>query len=244
MIHSAIQEQTVLEQPKTQNASLPVQSAIQQNTTPVVSEQSSAEPPKKVDLLKLGNKPVNLKKNEKVELRKPNDEILKKVIVGLGWDPARAGMSIDCDSSVFMCQGGKLRSRNDIIAFYNKCHSSGAVLHHGDNLTGDGAGDDERITIDLTKMPPTYDCIVIVVNIFLSLIKMQHFGKIKNCYMRICDQKGKELCRYTLSENGEYNKKSAMIFGELLKQDDVWVFHAIGQGTNDHSIDRLAARFK
>lgn len=85
---------------------------------------------------------------------------------------------------------------------------------------------------------------MIVVNIFLSLIKMQHFGKIKNCYMRICDQKGKELCRYTLSENGEYNRKSAMIFGELLKQDDVWVFHAIGQGTNDHSIDRLAASFK
>ena len=244
VIHSALQEQAVLEQPKTQNTSPTVQSAIQQNTTPVVSEQSSAEPPKKVDLLKLGNKPVNLKKNEKVELRKPNDEILKKVVVGLGWDPARAGMNIDCDSSVFMCQGGKLRSRNDIIAFYNKCHSSGAVLHHGDNLTGDGAGDDERITIDLTKMPPTYDRIVIVVNIFLSLIKMQHFGKIKNCYMRICDQKGKELCRYTLSENGEYNKKSAMIFGELLKQDDVWVFHAIGQGTNDHSIDRLAARFK
>ena len=244
MIHSAIQEQAVSEPPKTQNASPAVQSAIQQNTTPVVSEQSSAEPPKKVDLLKLGNKPVNLKKNEKVELRKPNDEILKKVVVGLGWDPARAGMNIDCDSSVFMCQGGKLRSRNDIIAFYNKCHNSGAVLHHGDNLTGDGAGDDERITIDLTKMPPTYDRIVIVVNIFLSLIKMQHFGKIKNCYMRICDQKGKELCRYTLSENGEYNKKAAMIFGELLKQDDVWVFHAIGQGTNDHSIDRLAARFK
>ena len=244
IIHSAIQEQAVSEQPKTQNASLTMQSAIQQKHISAISEQSSTEPPKKVELLKLGNKPVNLKKNEKVELRKQNDEILKKVVVGLGWDPARAGMNIDCDSSVFMCQNGKLRSNRDIIAFYNKCHSSGAVLHHGDNLTGDGAGDDERITIDLTKMPPTYDRIVIVVNIFLSLIKMQHFGKIKNCYMRICDQKGKELCRYTLSENGEYNRKSAMIFGELLKQDDVWVFHAIGQGTNDHSIDRLAASFK
>ena len=243
-IHSSIQEQAVSEQPISHSSSPVVKSAIQQNTTPIVSEQSSAEPPKKVDLLKLGNKPVNLKKNEKVELRKPNDEILKKVVVGLGWDAAKAGMSIDCDSSVFMCQNGKLCSNRDIIAFYNKCHSSGAVLHHGDNLTGDGAGDDERITIDLTKMPPTYDRIVIVVNIFLSLIKMQHFGKIKNCYMRICDQNGKELCRYTLSENGEYNRKSAMIFGELLKQDDVWVFHAIGQGTNDHSIDRLAARFK
>ncbi len=62
--------------------------------------------------------------------------------------------------------------------------------------------------------------------------------------MWICDQKGKELCRNTLSENGEYNKESAMIFGELLKQDDVWVFHATGQRMNDHSIDRLAYRFK
>ena len=224
-----------------------VQSANQAQSASLPSEiqpQSAPEPPRKVELLKLGSKPVNLKKNEKVELRKANDEVLKAVVVGLGWDPAKAGVNIDCDSSVFLCQNGKLRSKNDVIAFYNKCHYSGAVLHHGDNITGNGAGDDERITIDLTKMPPSYDRAVIVVNIFLSRIKMQHFGKIKNCYMRICDQNGKELCRYTLSENGEYNRKSAMIFGELLRQGDVWVFHAIGQGTNDHSIDRLAARFK
>ena len=244
VVHSADQAQPAAVQPEIQPQSAAVQSAAALQTTPTDPAQSSEEPPKKIELLKLGNKPVNLKKNEKVELRKPNEKALKKVVVGLGWDPAKAGVNIDCDSSVFMCQNGKLRSSNDIIAFYNKCHHSGAVLHHGDNVTGNGAGDDERITIDLTKMPPTYDRVVIVVNIFLSRIKMQHFGKIKNCYMRICDQNGKELCRYTLSENGEYNKKSAMIFGELLRQDDVWVFHAIGQGTNDHSIERLAKRFK
>ena len=229
-----VQQETV--QPVQQQAS-PVQPVYQQ-------QQPPAQPQKKVELLKLGNQPVNLKKNDKVELRKPNDEVLKRVVVGLGWDAAKAGMSIDCDSSVFLCQNGKLRSNSDIVAFYHLKHSSGAVIHHGDNLTGDGDGDDEQITIDLMKLPSGYDRIVIVVNIFMSFVKRQHFGKIKNCFIRLCDQKGKELCRYTLSENGEYDKKTAMIFGELLKQGETWIFHAVGQGTNDNSIEALASHFK
>ena len=74
------------------------------------------------------------------------------------------------------------------------------------------------------------------------------YGKIKadigKILRQLCDQKGKELCRYTLSENGEYDKKTAMIFGELLKQGETWIFHAVGQGTNDNSIEALASHFK
>ncbi len=220
---------------------LPVQQTTLVDAT--VQQAVSSSPPES-EILKLGSHPVNLKKNQKVELRKPNNETLKKVIVGLGWDAKKIGFNIDCDASVILCQNGKFCSNNDIVAFYNKKHSSGAVIHQGDNLTGEGAGDDERIIIDLTKMPANYDRIIIVVNIFMSVIKRQHFGKIKNCYMRICEQKGKELCRYTLSENPEYDKKSAMIFGELIKQNDSWIFHAIGQGTSDHSISGLASHFK
>ena len=76
------------------------------------------------------------------------------------------------------------------------------------------------------------------------LLMQSGLGKIKNCFIRLCDQKGKELCRYTLSENGEYDKKTAMIFGELLKQGETWIFHAVGQGTNDNSIEALASHFK
>ena len=130
------------------------------------------------------------------------------------------------------------------MAFYNKCHSTGAVIHQGDNLTGAGSGDDEQIKIDLTKLPPEYDRLIIVVNIFMAKVLFQHFGKIKNCYMRLFEDKGKELCRYTLSDSKEYDKKTAMIFGELVKENGTWVFHAIGEGTKDGTIDKLAKRFQ
>ena len=208
---------------------------------PMTVPQSDAP---KVSLRKLEDKPISLKKHEKVELRKPDNSTLKQVIVGLGWDPVKVGASIDCDSSVFLCKGGRLVSGSDIVAFYNKVHSSGAVVHQGDNLTGSGDGDDEQIKIDLTKLPKGYDRIVIVVNIFMAKVKFQHFGKIRNCYMRLFEQRGKELCRFTLSDNNEYNKMTAMIFGELVLEDGSWVFHAMGEGTKDSTIEKLASRFK
>ena len=198
----------------------------------------------KVSLRKLEDKPISLKKNEKVELRKPDNSTLKRLTVGLGWDPAKAGASIDCDSSIFLCKGGRLVSESDIVAFYNKHHSSGAVIHQGDNLTGAGKGDDEQIKIDLTKIPNGYDRIIIVVNIFMAKVLFQHFGKIRNCYMRLFEDNGKELCRYTLSDSKEYDKKTAMIFGELVLENGSWVFHAIGEGTKDSSIEKLAKRFR
>lgn len=235
-----VQEDTTPEEP----VKIPDPAPVQQPplVRPVV--ENPTQPQEKVNLLKLGKKPVNLKKHEKVELRKPDNELLTKVVVGLGWDAAKAGVSIDCDSSVFLCKEGRLRSGSDIVCFHNLRHKSGAVHHRGDNLTGHGDGDDEQIMIDLTKLPPEYDRIVIVINIFLAKITRQHFGKVKNCFVRLCDHHGKELCRYTLSDNSEYDKKTAMIFGELLKQNDIWIFHAIGQGTNDGSIGRLASHFK
>ena len=190
-----------------------------------------------------GNKPISLKKGEKVSLKKEDGKELHKVIVGLGWDMAKVGTSIDCDASAFLCKNGKLgRSSDDVVCYTNLTHKSGAVRHKGDNLTGAGSGDDEQIFVDLDQLPPEYDRIVFVVNIFLAKISRQHFGMVKNCFIRICDGKGKEMWRYNLSEN--YDKMTAMIFGEVQKENGTWMFHAIGEGTKDGSITALRRRFR
>ena len=218
-----------------------------QNSAPVPPPSA---PSGKVSLKKLDPaKPISLKKDEKVQLRKETefiDEPVTDFLVGLGWDPAISGTRIDCDSSVFLCKGDKLDTSNDIVAYYNKRHFTGAVVHHGDNLTGNGDGDDEQIEIHLNKLPFEYDKIVIVVNVFMSKVSGIHFGKIRNCYMRICElyNMGPELCRYTLSDNPEYDKMSAMILGEFTRINGIWVFHALGQGTKDGSIEKLAKRYK
>ena len=113
----------------------------------------------------------------------------------------------------------------------------------GDNLTGEGDGDDEQILIDLSKVPEVYDKIVFVVNIYDCKSRDQHFGMIENAFIRIVDvDTHNELCRYNLSEN--YDTMTAMIFGEVYRKDNEWKFNAIGQGTKDHNIKSLAKKFK
>ena len=149
---------------------------------------------------------------------------------------------IDCDASAIMLKDGKLRGSKDIVYFRNLKHSSGTVQHMGDNLTGAGDGDDEQIFIDLASVPADYDKIVIVVNIYQAASRNQHFGMIKNAYVRIIDQRNNsEICRYNLTE--DYSGQLAMIFGEVYRHNGEWKFNAIGQGTQDHGIDDLAKRY-
>ena len=104
---------------------------------------------------------VNLQKGQKVDLRKNDGGTLRRVMVGLGWDEAeqKGGFfaprkqDIDCDASAFVCTAGKLAGNNDVVYFGNLRHSSGAVVHMGDNLTGAGEGDDEQILVDLSALP-------------------------------------------------------------------------------------------
>ncbi|MBQ6774116.1 MAG: TerD family protein [Synergistaceae bacterium] len=199
---------------------------------------------------------VNLQKGQRVDLRKHDGSSLKKVMIGLGWDAAKresGGLlglfgskqvqSIDCDASVFLCSNGKVTDNNDIIYFGNLKHPSGAVTHMGDNLTGDGEGDDEEIFIDLTKLPANYDKLIFVVNIYEANKRNQNFGMIHNAFIRICDceNNNQELCRYNLSEN--YDGMTAMIFGEMYLHNGNWKFNAIGQATHDNSISELVRRF-
>lgn len=199
---------------------------------------------------------INLQKGQKISLSKDNmgnATNLRRAVVGLGWDAVKRGgglfgfgtqqvEDIDCDASALMLKGGRLASEQDVVFYGNLHHRSGAVNHMGDNLTGDGDGDDEQITIDLDRVPAEYDRIVIVVNIYRAEAKKQDFGLIRNAFMRICDgNTGRELVRYNLSEN--YAGKTAMIFGELYRHNDDWKMNAVGQGTADGSLSELMKRY-
>ncbi|MCR4783278.1 MAG: TerD family protein [bacterium] len=202
---------------------------------------------------------ISLKKGEKIDLRKSDGAGLTRIMVGLGWDPAKPGLArsllgivtlgimgsnVDCDATAMLCVNGKLVDQSaDIVYFGHLEHKSGAVQHMGDNLTGDGDGDDEQIMVDLTKLPEKYDKIIFVVNIFLAKLRFQHFGMIQNAFIRICDEKDQEFCRYDLSGK-EYNGMTSLIFGEVYRQDGVWKFNAIGKATTDGGLGSLAEKFK
>ena len=193
---------------------------------------------------------VNLQKGQKVELRKNNGGTLRRVMVGLGWDEVQQKRSffaprpqdIDCDASAILCVNGRLTAVGDLVFYNNLQHPTGAVRHMGDILTGAGEGDDEQIMVDLTALPSQYDKIVFVVTIYQARERGQHFGMIRNCFIRICDaETNQELCKYNLSEN--YNNMTAMIFGELYRYNGSWKFNAIGQPTTDNSISDMDKRF-
>ena len=197
---------------------------------------------------------VNLQKGQKINLKKSDGSKLSKIMVGLGWDAAESkggflssifgsSNNIDCDASVFLCKDGKLQSNDDVVYFGNLQHNSGAVKHMGDNLTGEGEGDDEQIFVNLDKIPPQYDKLVFVVNIYKAVDRKQHFGMIKNAFIRIVDSESNtELCRYNLSDN--YDGMLAMVTGEVYKKNGEWKFNAIGNGTKDAGLGELSRRFQ
>ena len=203
---------------------------------------------------------VSLQKGQKVNLSKDNAG-LAKVIVGLGWDEAKPSggggggffatlfggaatthQAIDCDASAIMLKNGKFVDRTDLVYFGNLKHKSGTVNHMGDNLTGEGEGDDEQIVIDMSRVPAEYDKIVIVVNIYQAVQRKQHFGMIENAFIRLVDARNnKEMCKYNLTEN--YSGMTAMIFGEIYRHNGEWKFNAMGNGTTDPGIGELCRRF-
>lgn len=193
---------------------------------------------------------VNLVKGQKVSLVKPGSAGLTKIMVGLGWDEvqqkrgffAPKPKDIDCDASVILCGAdGKVVSpdtKQNCVYFGNLRHPSGAVVHQGDNLTGAGEGDDEQIMVDLSIMPANVDKLVFVVNIYDANVRDQHFGLIRNAFIRIVDLKGNtELCRFNLTE--DYSGMTGVVVGELYRRNGEWKFNAIGQGVQNAS--RLAS---
>ncbi|MFE4503852.1 TerD family protein [Rhodococcus sp. NPDC056743] len=173
---------------------------------------------------------VTLAKGGNVSLSKaaPN---LTKIAVGLGWDArSTSGADFDLDASALVT-GPERKVLSDLhFVFYNNLRSpDGAIEHTGDNLTGEGDGDDEVINIDLPAVPPNVTNIFFPVSIHDADARLQSFGQVTNAYIRVVDlSTGSELARYDLSEDA--STETAMLFGEVYRHNTEWKFRAIGQG--------------
>jgi tellurium resistance protein TerD len=158
---------------------------------------------------------------------------LSKILVGLGWDTRSSdGQDFDLDASAFLLkEGDKVRGDTDFI-FYNQLKSpDGSVEHTGDNLTGEGEGDDEVIKVDLSRVPPEIQKISVAVTIHDAEGRRQNFGMVTNAFIRIVnDAGGAEIARYDLSEDA--STETAMVFGEVYRNGPEWKFRAVGQGYN------------
>ena len=175
--------------------------------------------------------PISLQKGQKVDLTKGNPT-LKHVLVGLGWDVNRydGGFAFDLDASAFLLGANGQTPNTDAFIFYgNLKHPSGAVEHLGDNRTGAGAGDDEQIKIDLSKVPENIEKIAFTVTIYDAETRNQNFGQVGNAFVRIYNEAtGEEMMRYDLGE--DFSIETAAVFGELYKHGSEWKFNAIGSG--------------
>ena len=192
---------------------------------------------------------ISLVKGQKVSLTKEAPG-LKKMIVGLGWDVntgfhlfGGSNSQFDLDASVIALRNGKYTQSGDLIYYGNTKGCGGAIKHCGDNLTGEGDGDDEQIIINLEDLPKDVDKMVIVVNIYNAKARKQDFGKVKNAFVRICDMSNDtEVLKFNLTDN--YSGRVAMVFGEIYKHNDEWKFNPIGEGLNEDSIKNIAARYQ
>lgn len=175
--------------------------------------------------------PINLQKGQKVSLTKGNPG-LKNIMIGLGWDVNRydGGADFDLDAAVFMLgENGKTPTSDEFIFYGNLVHKSGAIEHMGDNLTGQGDGDDEQIKVDLTKVPENIQKMDFTVTIYEADKRRQNFGQVDNAYIRIVDESTKEeLIRYDLGE--DFSIETAVVVGEIYRYNGEWKFNAIGSG--------------
>jgi tellurium resistance protein TerD len=173
---------------------------------------------------------VSLSKGGNVSLSKEAPG-LKDVRVGLGWDTrVTDGSAFDLDASVFLLnEGGKVRSDADFVFYNNRNGGNGSVVHQGDNLTGEGSGDDEVVAVALDQLPSDLQRLSFAVTIHEADGRRQNFGMVSNAFIRVVNAaNGTEIARYDLSEDA--STETAMIFGDLYRHGGEWKFKAIGQG--------------
>ncbi|MGC2873908.1 TerD family protein [Ihubacter sp. mB4P-1] len=175
--------------------------------------------------------PVSLQKGQKVSLTKGNPG-LNQVVVGVGWDINQydTGSAFDLDSAAFLLgENGRVTRQEDFVFFGNLQHPSGGVQHMGDNLTGEGEGDDEQIRLNLSMIPAGIIRIAFTVTIYDAEVRGQNFGQVNNAFVRIYNEaNGEELLRYDLGE--DFSIETAVVFGELYRHNGEWKFNAIGSG--------------
>ena len=173
---------------------------------------------------------VSLTKGGNVSLTKEAPG-LKAIIVGLGWDTRTTdGTDFDLDASAILLNNTDKAVSDSHFVFFNNLKSpDGSVEHTGDNLTGEGEGDDEQIKVNLEGVPAEVEKIVFPVSIYNAEERSQSFGQVRNAFIRIVNQAGEaEIARYDLTEDA--STETAMVFGELYRNGAEWKFRAVGQG--------------
>ncbi|MDR0764705.1 MAG: TerD family protein [Synergistaceae bacterium] len=174
---------------------------------------------------------ISLQKGQKIDLTKGNAG-LRKLHIGLGWDTNKydGGAAFDLDAAAFLLgESGKVQSDADFVFYGNLEHSSKAVKHMGDNLTGEGEGDDEVIKVDLPAIPANIAKIDFTVTIYDAAARSQNFGMVSNAFIRVVnDDDNTELIRYDLGE--DYSVETAVVVAEIYRHGGEWKFNAIGSG--------------
>jgi stress response protein SCP2 len=199
---------------------------------------------------------INLQKGQTISLDK-NVNDLSQVTIGLGWKirSKKKGFfgkmfggeepDFDLDAIALMLdENDKVRNLgyqrdlgngrqvalvdSDVIFFNNLRHPSGTIWHTGDDLTGGTGGDDERIVVKLNSIPPQFSKIIFLVTIYQGRQRNQHFGQVEGAFIRAVDAKGKEIARYSLSDDPTYENQCSMVFGEVYRKDGDWKFRATG----------------
>ncbi|MBW1602622.1 TerD family protein [Streptomyces sp. JJ66] len=173
---------------------------------------------------------VSLSKGGNVSLSKEAPG-LTAVTVGLGWDVrTTTGTDFDLDASAIAVNAaGKVHTDQHFVFFNNTASPEQAIVHTGDNRTGEGSGDDEQINVNLQTLPAEIDKIVFPVSIYDAESRSQNFGQVRNAFIRIINQADQqEIARYDLSEDAA--TETAMVFGEIYRNGQEWKFRAVGQG--------------
>jgi tellurium resistance protein TerD len=168
---------------------------------------------------------INLQKGQRENLN------AQKFTIGLGWDTnaSTTGAAFDLDASVFILGENSKLVGDDYFIFYNNAKSpDGAVTHTGDNLTGDGDGDDESILVDLSKINSAVQEICVVVTIHDATDRKQNFGQVRNSFIRVVDEQNNVLVKYELDE--DFSVETAIEFGRIYRKEGQWKFEAVGAG--------------
>ena len=202
---------------------------------------------------------VSLGKGQGISLKKTENN-LSQVTIGLGWDIQEqkkgflgglfGGKNADYDLDVVAflvvlngkvnnlgrdTQGNVTLQNGDVVFFNNQRHSSGHIWLTGDNRTGAGDGDDEQIVVKLNDLGQQYHKVVFVVQIYNGASNQQHFGQVKNAFIRAVDATGKEMVRFDLSGTGQYDQQRSLLFAELVREPTGWKFNAVGQPSSSDS---------
>ncbi len=185
---------------------------------------------------------LSLAKNQTISLEKTGGAGLTKITLGLGWDPVKTGLfgkllgnggAIDLDASCILFDENL--KPVDLVWFRQLKSKDGSISHSGDNRTGDGAGDDESIGVDLNILPSAVKHLVFTVNSFTG----QNFEKVENAYCRIVDTtRNKEIARFNLSEKGGH---TGIVMASLSRGANDWDFKTIGTPTNGRTADDLVS---